>query len=200
MRTIIPLLLLACVSTTLQARVFKTPGVLITQVDTIAVWFVVPLRDDATIDYVALQHSIRVFRGPNDTIQTTIRPAQVWQLEFDYAGEHIIMASTNNWMGFIHKNEKTELLFLKIELQGRATLCSYYNPAEFVSEADFSPKHYYILYQQHKAHQKFSRADVGYALQTFFYDCKAITDLKEEDIAFEEVPEKVQAYNSYACD
>jgi hypothetical protein len=199
MRKLLLLVSFSLLASGLFARVHKTPGILITKVDTIDVWFVIPLLDNGQVNYVALQHSIRVFRGLTDTVQATIRPAHIWQLEFDYGDEHIVMASTNNWMGFSYNSSKTDLLFLKIEEQGRATLCSYYNPAEFASAEDYGPRHYYILYQQHKTHQKLSTADYVYGLHTFFYDCKAIAERPEEEMAFQDIPGLVAQYNQYDC-
>lgn len=183
------------------AKTTHTIGTIITKVDTISLWFIIPLQENNRINYASLQEMVTVYRSPKDTIKTIITPAQVWQIEFDFMGEHVIMSSTNNWMKFKYKRSKSDWIFLKIEAKGRSTLCSYFNPSEFSSAENYEPKHYYILYQQNKYHEQIS-STTPYALevlQKFYYDCPKIQNLNKEEFTFSEIPKLVNLYNSFAC-
>jgi hypothetical protein len=182
-----------------KAKHFECKGSIITQRDTLDVFFKLPLQEDGTPDYAALQYSVKIFKNRQDTLSVLIKAAQALQIDFTFKGEAIRMISTNNYFGFKSGLVKPTLIFLKVELQGRATLCSYYDPTRLTSRQDYSPKHYYVLYQRGKTYLQVSPLDIYLAVSAFFNDCDRFAELDEKDIIRKEIPYWVKEYNDGNC-
>lgn len=175
-------------------------GIIITQRDTIPVYFKLPLTTSNDLSFVDLQFAVRVYKSPTDTLSAILTANQALQIEFDFKGKHVLMASTNNYVGFTKGFTKPDLLFLKVERQGRATLCSYFDPNRSLSGKTTAPKQYYILYQRNKTYAQIGPSEAYIGVTEFFKDCKRLKNLKEEAVTFENLPNWVEEYNNGNCD
>lgn len=177
----------------------ESEGIIITQRDTIKVFFRLPITDNNTLSYSDLQYSVRVFKSKTDTVSAILLASQALQIEFKYNGALIKMASTNNYVDFSKGFSKPDLLFLKIEKQGKATLCSFYDPSRNFSSTNYNPKHYYVLYQRGKTFAKVGVTEAYIGITTFFKDCERLKNLSEEEVSFENFPKWVEEYNQGNC-
>ncbi len=180
-------------------KLVEEEGIVITQRDTVKVFFRLPVNENNTLKYADLQYSVRVFKSAADTASAILLASQALQIEFNYNGERVKMASTNNYLDFKKGFLRPDLLFLKIEKQGKATLCSYYDPSRNLSSTNYSPKHYYVLYQRGKTFAKVGATEAHLGITTFFKDCERLKNLAEYQVTFENFTSWVDEYNKGKC-